>query len=66
MVNFQPDLPTRLAKNIPLSAFNTKTFYPARDQDGNSNSAEFILGYIDYPTAEQAEHSVQGQEPIEV
>jgi len=52
----QPDLPTRLAKNIPLSMFNAKTFYPTRDQDGQSSCAGFRLGYIDYPIAEQAEN----------
>ncbi|KAF9462814.1 hypothetical protein BDZ94DRAFT_1260391 [Collybia nuda] len=40
-----PDLPTRLKENIPLTPYNRKTFYTRGDQAG----AE--VGYIDYPFA---------------
>ncbi|KAG6819571.1 hypothetical protein H0H93_010630 [Arthromyces matolae] len=39
-----PDLPTRLEKNVPLTPYNRKTFYePKGDQEGAGR------GYIDYP-----------------
>ncbi|KAF8890831.1 hypothetical protein CPB84DRAFT_1784626 [Gymnopilus junonius] len=52
-----PDLPTRIEKNIPLTPFNRKTFYTPAHVEGTEK------GYIDYPFADSdikaAEHSVQ-------
>lgn len=45
-----PDLPTRLRKDIPLTHYNRKTFYIPGDQPG----AE--VGYVDYPFAQDTQN----------
>ncbi|KAF8147835.1 hypothetical protein B0H34DRAFT_758987 [Crassisporium funariophilum] len=42
-----PDLPTRLEKNIPLNPYDAKTFYIPGEQEGSN------IGYIDFPFAEE-------------
>ncbi|KAF8957177.1 hypothetical protein BDZ97DRAFT_1737829 [Flammula alnicola] len=50
-----PDLATRLQKNIPLAPFIVKTFYTPGDVEGTE------VGYIDYPFAESESAEVQAR-----
>ncbi|KAF8812477.1 FMN-linked oxidoreductase [Phlegmacium glaucopus] len=44
-----PDIHTRILKNIPLTPYNTKTFYVRAERD------DAHVGYVDYPFAEGVE-----------
>jgi len=52
-----PDLPTRIEKNIPLNVYDFATFYAPGDKEGADK------GYVDYPFADQ---SLQIRAPQEV